>query len=97
MPRRFKHQATSTLRRQVDSIFNSLKTSDGEILTQCGLDAYSFIRLLRLTLQLYLAIAIIIIPVLLQLNFIDGKDSFLGEEGLDRLSIANVGEKSSKF
>lgn len=72
-------------------------TSEQEILLQAGLDAYGFLRLLRLTLNIYICLAVITIPILLPLNFVHGKNSSQGVQGLDRLSISNVGTKSSSF
>lgn len=97
MSRRDRDPEISTSKREEGWISKTFRTSEAGILTQCGLDTYSFIRFLRLILQLYLAIAIVIIPVLLPLNFIDGKGSFQGIQGLDRLNIANIGERSSRF
>jgi len=53
------------------------------------LDAYLFLRYLRLLLTLFVPLALVILPVLLPVNLISGDDRN-GITGLDRLSWINV-------
>lgn len=97
MPRTYLKPKTSVVESPAAWLLKTFTTSEAEILEQCGLDAYGFLRLLRLTLTLYLCLAAVVIPVLLPLNLVHGKGSLQGVQGLDRLSIANVGSKSSSY
>jgi len=53
------------------------------------LDAYLFLRYLRLLLTLFVPLALVILPVLIPVNLISGDDRN-GVTGLDRLSWINV-------
>ena len=50
MSRRDRDLETSTSKREEGWISKTLRISEADILTQCGLDAYSFVRFLRLIL-----------------------------------------------
>lgn len=67
---------------------------------KCGLDAYFFMRYLRMLLKIFLPMALVIIPILLPLNRYSGVpcevDSENCAEGLDRLAIANVAPRYMK-
>jgi len=52
----------------------------------CGLDAYFFLRYLRMLLHIFVPIASILLPTLLPLNYFSGGNN----AGLDKLSISNV-------
>lgn len=52
---------------------------------KCGLDAYFFLRYLRMLLKIFVPSAVVILPILLPINRYSG-DS----EGLAKLSISNV-------
>lgn len=56
---------------------------------KCGLDAYFFLRYLRMLLKLFLPIALIVLPILLPVNRYSGADDEATQK-LDRLSISNV-------
>lgn len=62
-------------------------TSNLEFIHKCGLDAYFFLRYLRMLLKIFLPMAIIILPILLPINRYSGPN---GASGLDLLSISNV-------
>lgn len=58
---------------------------------KCGLDAYFFLRYLRMLLKLFFPLALLILPILLPLNTYSGtEDDDDPATGLDRLSISNV-------
>lgn len=76
------------------------RTSSTEFIQKCGLDAYFFLRYLRMLLKIFLPLALLILPVLLPLNKAGGKDQTFknGTEsgsqwnvsGLDQLAWGNV-------
>ncbi|KAL5360686.1 hypothetical protein BJX96DRAFT_175533 [Aspergillus floccosus] len=80
------------------------RTSSTEFIQKCGLDAYFFLRYLRMLLKIFVPLACIILPVLLPLNKVDGKDQTYkngteGEQwnvtGLDRLAWGNVAPENT--
>lgn len=63
------------------------ETSNLTFIRKCGLDAYFFLRYLRMLLKFFFPVALVILPILLPLNRYSGNGS---EGGLDLLSISNV-------
>ncbi|KAJ9626419.1 hypothetical protein H2203_004051 [Taxawa tesnikishii (nom. ined.)] len=61
-------------------------TPDSTIIDKCGLDAYFFLRYLRMLLRIFFPLALLILPILLPLNRYSGG----GGQGLDRLGWQNV-------
>ena len=55
---------------------------------KCGLDAYFFLRYLRMLLKIFLPVALVVLPILLPLNRFSGNTG--ATHGLDRLSISNI-------
>jgi len=51
------------------------KTSDSEFIRKCGLDAYFFLRYLRTLLKIFIPLSLVILPILLPLNAVDGRGS----------------------
>lgn len=49
--------------------------SDRELINKCGLDAYFFLRYLQTLLVIFLPLAILILPILIPLNYVDGRGS----------------------
>jgi hypothetical protein len=84
-----------------------LKFDDREIIKKCGLDAYFFLRYLKTLLIIFVPIAAIVIPILLPLNYSDGKGQGLltndtdtdvtndSVRGLDTLAWGNVSPKNT--
>jgi hypothetical protein len=75
------------------------RTSSSELIQKCGLDAYFFLRYLRMLLKIFLPMGIVILPVLLPLNHVGGKGTTYktgttGDQwnvtGLDQLAWGNV-------
>ncbi|KAK4985660.1 hypothetical protein LTR50_005812 [Elasticomyces elasticus] len=62
-------------------------TPNIDFIRKCGLDAYFFLRYLRMLLKIFLPTALILLPILLPLNRYSGDGNQLG---LDVLSISNV-------
>ncbi|KYG40938.1 hypothetical protein M433DRAFT_159674 [Acidomyces richmondensis BFW] len=56
---------------------------------KCGLDAYFFLRYLRMLLHIFVPVAVVLLPILLPLNYYSGGNN----AGLDKLSISNVGSQ----
>ncbi|CAK3979552.1 hypothetical protein DOTSEDRAFT_69155 [Lecanosticta acicola] len=69
-------------------LYPLFSTSNLTLIQKCGLDAYFFLRFLRMLLKLFLPTALLAIPILLPLNHTGGGDS----SGLDEYSISNIGE-----
>ncbi|PGH12545.1 hypothetical protein AJ80_06706 [Polytolypa hystricis UAMH7299] len=75
-------------------------TSNSEFIQKCGLDAYFFLRYLRMLIKIFLPLSLVVLPVLLPLNKVGGKDTNVvrgqGNEtrynvtGLDQLAWGNV-------
>lgn len=73
------------------------KVPDPEIIRKCGLDAYFFLRYLLMMLKIVAPLALVVIPILCPLNFLDGKAEWQREKGitvtvtgLDKLAFGNV-------
>ncbi|KAL1970181.1 hypothetical protein VTN77DRAFT_6586 [Rasamsonia byssochlamydoides] len=75
------------------------RTSNSEFIQKCGLDAYFFLRYLRMLLKIFLPLGILILPILIPLNKVGGKDNNLegnsnssrwNVTGLDQLAWGNV-------
>ena len=62
---------------------------DREIIEKCGLDAYFFLRYLKTLLVIFIPIAVIVIPILIPLNYIDGRS-------LELFASAGYGNTSSE-
>ena len=52
---------------------------------KCGLDAYFFLRYLRMLLKIFVPITVVVTPILLPINRYSGHN-----KGLDKLSISNI-------
>lgn len=75
-------------------------TSSSEFIQKCGLDAYFFLRYLRMLIKIFLPLGCVILPTLLTLNKVGGKDhnyqngTDTGPQwnvsGLDQLAWGNV-------
>lgn len=76
-----------------------LSTSNSNFVDKCGLDAYFFLRYLRTLLKIFVPAALVILPILIPLNMVDGRGAqfALGKHenssnvtGLDQLAWGNV-------
>jgi hypothetical protein len=56
-----------------------------------GLENYLLERYLHTMLRIFILLALVLLPILVPLNVVDGKNESGGVMGLDRLSFANVG------
>ncbi|KAL4785459.1 hypothetical protein BJX76DRAFT_179370 [Aspergillus varians] len=76
------------------------RTSSSEFIQKSGLDAYFFLRYLRMLLKIFLPLGCIILPTLLSINKVGGKDQTYQNgtdsgprwnvSGLDQLAWGNV-------
>ncbi|KGO75382.1 Protein of unknown function DUF3779, phosphate metabolism [Penicillium italicum] len=75
------------------------RTSSSEFIQKCGLDAYFFLRYLRMLLKIFFPLSLVILPVLLPLNRVGGKGQTYEHgnsgakysvTGLDQLAWGNV-------
>ncbi|KAG9250619.1 uncharacterized protein F5Z01DRAFT_349304 [Emericellopsis atlantica] len=97
------------------SFFPLLKTllsfPHRNIIHKCGLDAYFFLRYLRTLLVIFIPIASVVMPVLIPLNYVDGRGTNINVDendrrrkfndtvtGLDTLAWSNVkAENTSRY
>ncbi|KAJ5933702.1 hypothetical protein N7454_006031 [Penicillium verhagenii] len=75
------------------------RTSSAEFIQKSGLDAYFFLRYLRMLLKIFLPLALVLLPVLLPINRVGGKGTTYENgtsgtrwdvTGLDQLAWGNV-------
>ncbi|KAJ5737161.1 uncharacterized protein N7483_002286 [Penicillium malachiteum] len=75
------------------------RTSSAEFIQKSGLDAYFFLRYLRMLLKIFVPLALLLLPVLLPINRVDGKGktytnghngSQWNVSGLDQLAWGNI-------
>ncbi|KIV93973.1 hypothetical protein PV10_05141 [Exophiala mesophila] len=76
-----------------------ISTSNSEFVQKCGLDAYFFLRYLRTLLKIFVPAALVILPILIPINLVNGRGTDYavgGQEntsnvtGLDQLAWGNV-------
>ena len=95
VPKRRRAEKSSL--RKLSWIPVVFQTSNATILPKCGLDAFFFLCYLRTLLKMFTFLSLTLIPVLIPLNLIKGKNAADGVRGLDRMSWANVGLTHTKF
>ncbi|KAI4114193.1 MAG: hypothetical protein LQ338_008034, partial [Usnochroma carphineum] len=79
------------------------KTSNSDFISKCGLDAYFFLRYLRLLLKIFVPLAFFILPILIPVNIVHGRGNhfavgkyahnntvYNNVTGLDLLAWGNV-------
>ncbi|KAF9409979.1 hypothetical protein BGZ94_001794, partial [Podila epigama] len=69
-------------------ITSSFKVTDNELVERIGLDAYMFLRFLRMSAILFTGFTAVAIPILIPINVIGGQ----GGNGLGDMTIGNVTE-----
>ncbi|CAF3442568.1 unnamed protein product [Fusarium graminearum] len=91
------------------SIKQSWNRKDLDIAKKCGLDAYFFLRYLRTLLFLFAPLSALVIPVLIPLNYVNGRGHHLDADrfaksgvnnsqvtGLDTLAWGNIRSSNSQ-
>ncbi|PHH49088.1 Uncharacterized protein RSN1 [Ceratocystis fimbriata CBS 114723] len=84
-------------------IISLMSFKDREVINKCGLDAYFFLRYLKTLLVIFVPIAMVVIPILIPLNYVDGRGHDVNHRskgnpfnnatsvtGLDTLAWGNV-------
>lgn len=80
-------------------IWAVFKVPNAEFMQKCGLDAYFFLRFLRTLLRIFIPLACVILPILLPINYHNGRGDefavgrYAGQSnvtGLDQLAFGNV-------
>ncbi|KAF2858002.1 DUF221-domain-containing protein [Piedraia hortae CBS 480.64] len=66
--------------------------SNQTFIQKCGLDAYFFLRYIRMLVKFFFPVALIVLPILLPLNRYSGNEA----KGMDRLAISNLAPKYKK-
>jgi hypothetical protein len=64
-----------------------------QLIQKCGLDAYFFIRYLRMLLKIFAPMLVVLTPILLPINAKSSPRDDSSNEGLSRLTIGNVGNQ----
>ncbi|KAJ2902600.1 uncharacterized protein MKZ38_000361 [Zalerion maritima] len=67
-----------------------LKFKDREIINKCGLDAYFFLRYLQTLLLIFIPVSCLIVPILVPLNYSNGRGQRLLDDSSNSSSISNV-------
>jgi calcium permeable stress-gated cation channel len=76
-----------------------ISTSNSDFVQKCGLDAYFFLRYLRTLLKIFVPAALVILPILIPINLVDGRGAQFAHgknenasnvTGLDQLAWGNV-------
>ncbi|KAL9014655.1 MAG: hypothetical protein Q9173_000688 [Seirophora scorigena] len=87
------------------------KTSNSDFISKCGLDAYFFLRYLRMLLKIFVPLAFFVLPILIPLNIVHGRGAhfavgkyahndtaYNNVTGLDLLAWGNVRpEKNNRY
>jgi calcium permeable stress-gated cation channel len=105
-PRSFLVPVKQRLKPPHNNPFKWLSTvfkihEDPEVIQKAGMDAYFFLRYLSMCLKIFTPMAVIIIPVLLPLNYRDGKGTRTIDgvpnniTGLDTLAWPNVSPENT--
>lgn len=77
-------------------LWRLLKTPNELVLRKAGMDAYFFVRYLGMCLKMFCPMALIVLPILIPINYVDGKGTnTIGTTrynvtGLDTLAWSNV-------
>lgn len=79
--------------REKGTEHSGVYASSSDIIAQCGLDAYLFLRYLKTLLKIYVPLAVLILPTLIPLNLVGGRGRAAGVTGLDQFSWTNVSPK----
>ena len=93
-PRRSNFQANFSINWSARHFFGwiipMIFTENSDILWNCGLDAYFFLRYIYILLKIFVPLTLLIPPVLIPLNFLRGETNSTEVRGLDRFSWANL-------
>ncbi|GAB7353212.1 hypothetical protein MBLNU459_g3733t2 [Dothideomycetes sp. NU459] len=65
-------------------------TSNATLIQKCGLDAYFFLRFLRMLLKIFIPLSAVVLPILLPINQLSGDGTV---KGVDQLGWQNISSK----
>jgi hypothetical protein len=84
-----KPQGLGKKMRWLKAIFTA---SNDDIINNCGLDAFFFLRYLWMLIRIFLPLTLLLIPVLTPMNKIDGKDTnyYNGQQGLTQWNVTGL-------
>uniref|UniRef100_A0A093VTS2 Uncharacterized protein RSN1 n=1 Tax=Talaromyces marneffei PM1 TaxID=1077442 RepID=A0A093VTS2_TALMA len=80
-------------------VYAVFQTTNAEFIQKCGLDAYFFLRYLRMLLKIFVPMGLVILPILIPINKFGGKDNnFVSNinsttwnvTGMDQLAWGNI-------
>ncbi|RAO71852.1 uncharacterized protein BHQ10_007864 [Talaromyces amestolkiae] len=80
-------------------VYAVFQTTNAEFIQKCGLDAYFFLRYLRMLLKIFVPMGLVILPILIPVNKVGGKDNNLVSNtnsttwnvtGMDQLAWGNI-------
>lgn len=94
----------------INWIIPVFRTSNSDFIQKCGLDAYFFLRYLRTLLKIFVPLSLLILPILIPINLVNGRGShfavgqysnrstYTNVSGLDQLAWGNVRpDKTSRY
>ncbi|EED23543.1 DUF221 domain protein, putative [Talaromyces stipitatus ATCC 10500] len=80
-------------------VYAVFQTTNAEFIQKCGLDAYFFLRYLRMLLKIFVPLGLVILPILIPINKVGGKDNNVVSNtnsttwnvtGMDQLAWGNI-------
>ncbi|KAM0714549.1 hypothetical protein Q7P37_009845 [Cladosporium fusiforme] len=94
-PRSYLLPERQCTQKPPDGVFTWLRpvwsTPDEHIIDRCGLDAYLFLRYIRMMLRIFLPVTLVALPVLVPTNYLSGELGTI--TSLNEFSISNVAPK----
>ncbi|KAI0967599.1 hypothetical protein F4678DRAFT_237915 [Xylaria arbuscula] len=70
-------------------LLSLFRVKDREIINKCGLDSYFFLRYLQTMLIIFIPMATIIIPILVPINYVDGRSHNFSTNGTNSTDSMN--------
>ncbi|KAF9950518.1 hypothetical protein BGZ72_007853 [Mortierella alpina] len=70
----------------------SFKVKDTELLQKVGLDAYMFLRFLRMSAMFFAGCMLLAVPILIPISLVNGVGDAGGVTGLPTMTLTNVGQ-----
>ncbi|KAI1423095.1 DUF221-domain-containing protein [Xylaria sp. FL1777] len=71
-------------------LLSLFRLRDREIINKCGLDSYFFLRYLQTMLIIFIPMATIIIPILVPINYVDGRSHSFSTNGTNSTDESGV-------
>ncbi|KAI1179352.1 DUF221-domain-containing protein [Nemania sp. FL0916] len=77
-------------------LLSLFRLRDREIINKCGLDSYFFLRYLQTMLIIFIPMATVIIPILVPINYVDGRSHDFSTNGTNSTSGDESAAKDSQ-